>query len=281
MTGTPVQREPSSPRRAARNAILGRHAEHAPLVILLEAFLGVLLVMFPVGIVLMLTGSLTNDKLWMTSAFLGVQFALTLIFALTVCRVTPALLATVLLVVLSILVEFIGVTTGYPFGRYYYSYFLEPFIIGNVPLAISFAWYSLVVNGYFLVLFLGGSRRANFMTIVMTVLLVVGLDMALEPFAAYVNRYWRWMDGAIPVQNFLSWAGLALVFALVLSRFMVAKEPFRSRRLAVLPALVLGLNLLQFLIVNMIHGYWMLSLGSIVVVSGVVFVAARRGSHAV
>ncbi|MBE0555837.1 MAG: carotenoid biosynthesis protein, partial [Proteobacteria bacterium] len=111
--------------------------------------------------------------------------------------------------------------------------------------------------------------------------LVVGLDIALEPFAAYVNRYWRWVDGAIPLENFASWAVLAVVFAVVLSRFMTVKAPYRTRRLAAVPGLILGLNLLQFLVVNLVHGYWLLSLGSIVVVAGVLIASARRGGYAV
>lgn len=265
----------------ARSLLLGPGGEHGPLPVVLMVFLVILLVMFPVGMVMMLSGAMTNDRLWMTSVFLGVQFLVTLTFALNICSVRPVLLSTALLIALSILVEFVGVTTGVPFGAYYYSYFLEPFVVGNVPLAISFAWFSLVVNSYFLLLLLDGSARGGLRTVVLTVLLVVGLDLALEPFAAYVNRYWRWIDGAIPLENFASWGALALVFAMVLSHFMVVKGPYRARRFALVPGLLLGLNLLQFVVINLVHGYWLLSLASLAVISGVLFISLRRRTDAV
>jgi bisanhydrobacterioruberin hydratase len=252
-----------------------------PLVLAIKVFLSVLLVMFPVGMVLMLTDSMTNKWLWTTSVFLGVQFLLTLTFTVAVASLGRALLAAAALIALSIAIEFIGVTTGYPFGRYYYSYFLEPFVIGNVPLAISFAWFTLVVNSYFLVLFLSDASGGGLRTVVLTAALVLGLDLALEPFAAYVNRYWRWMDGAVPPQNFVAWVGLALVFGFVLSRLLVVRDRERAFGLAAIPALVLGLNLFQFVAINLVHGHWELTAAGLAVVACALFFSACRGLHAV
>ena len=251
-----------------------------PLAILLRVFLAIFLVMFPVGMVLMLSGLLGNETLWTTSVFLAVQFLVTLTFMLCVAARTPALVATALLIAVSIGIEFTGVTTGYPFGRYYYSYFLEPFVIGNVPLAISFAWFTLVVNSYFLVLFLSGSHPGSTLSVALTGLLVLGLDLALEPFAAYVNRYWRWMEGSIPWQNFLSWVVLSLLFGFVLSRLVIVKGAAPSARVAAVPALVLGLNLFQFAVVNIVNGYWVLTAAGLSVSACAVVLSARRGMHA-
>jgi len=242
------------------------------LALALKGSLAVLLVMFPVGMVLMLSGLLSNDTLWTTTVFLGVQFLVTLTYYVSVARSGPALAATVLLMALAIGIEFVGVTTGYPFGQYYYSYFLEPFVIGNVPLAISFAWFALVVNSFLASLFLSGSPEKSLRNVAVAALLVLGIDMALEPFAALVNRYWTWMDGPIPLTNFVAWAALALAFAFVLSRFTVLKVAVRSRRFAGIPLLVLGLNIVQFTVVNLVHGHWLLT------GSGIAMIAASLGS---
>lgn len=250
------------------------------LAVVLKASLAVLLVMFPVGMVLMLSGLLTNETLWTTSVFLGVQFLVTLTYYVSVARVVPALVATVALIALAIAIEFVGVTTGVPFGRYYYSYFLEPFVVGNVPLAISFAWFALVVNSFLALLFLSGSPEKGLVNVVASALLVVGIDMALEPFAALVNRYWTWADGPIPVTNFVAWAGLALVFAFVLSRFTILKSPERSARLAGIPLLVLGLNIVQFTVVNLVYGHWLLTACGLALIAATMVFSIRRSSRA-
>lgn len=250
------------------------------LALVLKGSLTVLSVMFPVGMILMLSGLLSNKTLWTTSVFLGVQFLVTLTYYVSVARAWPALVATVLLMVLAIGIEFVGVTTGYPFGRYYYSYFLEPFVIGNVPLAISFAWFALVVNSFLASLFLSGSPEKSLLNVTGAALLVLGIDMTLEPFAALVNRYWTWTDGRIPIANFVAWAALALTFAFVLSRFTVLKTGVRSRALAGIPLFVLGLNVVQFTIVNLVHGYWLLTGSGLAVIVVSLGISYRRSHRA-
>lgn len=251
-----------------------------PLALALKGSLAVLLVMFPVGMVLMLSGVLSNDTLWTTSVFLGVQFLVTFSYYVSVARAGPALVATVVLMTFAIAIEFVGVTTGYPFGPYYYSYFLEPFVIGNVPLAISFAWFALVVNSFLASLFLSGSLEKSPLNVAVAALLVLGIDLVLEPFAALVNRYWTWMDGPIPVTNFAAWAGLGLVFAFVLSRFTVLRIPMRSRVLAGVPLLVLGLNIVQFTAVNLVHGYWLLTACGLAVIAASLGISCRGAYRA-
>lgn len=250
------------------------------LALALTASLAVLLLMFPVGMVLMLAGLLASETLWTTSVFLGVQFFVTLTYYVAVARTGPVLVATAFLMMLAIGIEFVGVTTGFPFGRYYYSYFLEPFVIGNVPLAISFAWFALVVNSFLAALFLSGSAEKSLPNVAVTAVFVLGIDLALEPFAALVNRYWTWVDGQIPVTNFVAWAGLALLFAFVLSRFTILKTAERSRRLAGIPLLVLGLNLVQFTVVNLVHGYWLLTCSGLAVIATAVVISYRRSTRA-
>jgi hypothetical protein len=62
---------------------------------------------------------------------------------------------------------------------------------------------------------------------------------------------------------------------------MVVKEPYRARRFALVPGLLLGLNLVQFVVINLVHGYWLLSLASLAVISGVLFISFRRRTDAV
>src|SRR4051794_20122739 len=54
-----------------------------------------------------------------------------------------------LVFVLGVALEYVGVATGLPFGRYRYTGVLVPGLPGGVPLAIGFAWLFIVISGLF------------------------------------------------------------------------------------------------------------------------------------
>jgi putative membrane protein len=91
--------------------------------------------------------------------------------------------------------EYLGVTTGFPFGRYSYSSFLEPFI-GPVPAIIPMMWASL---GYFCYMASSSPLTSS--------LMMVALDTALDPRVS--PHLWKWLDGGVyfgvPPLNFLGW----------------------------------------------------------------------------
>lgn len=101
--------------------------------------------------------------------------------------------------------EYLGVTTGFPFGRYSYNSFLEPFI-GPVPAIIPMMWASL---GYFCYMASGSSLFSS--------LMMVTLDTALDPRVS--PHLWKWLDGGVyfgvPPLNFLGW--FVTSFAIFLS----------------------------------------------------------------
>ncbi|MEX0602326.1 MAG: carotenoid biosynthesis protein, partial [Bacteroidota bacterium] len=145
---------------------------------------GVFILMVPVAAWLTLTGTLTIDLYWTVSAFFGVQVLATLLYSLAIARPGGVLAATAILLVLSTGIEFVGVTTGFPFGSYYYSYFLDPFVAGNVPLAIPLLWFVLVVNAFFLSTVGVKDGAGPFRSLLLAGVMVVGMGILLEPFAA-------------------------------------------------------------------------------------------------
>ncbi len=244
--------------------------------------LTVFFVMYPVGMVFMITDSLPNSYLWTVSVFLAAQFAVTFLYLLALTKWSRAVLVTTMIMVVSIIVEFLGVTTGFPFGPYYYSYFLSPFVVGNVPLAISFAWYALVVNTFLVLRYLSAVPQRPAVLIGNTALAVVSIDIMLEPFASYVNGYWKWTDGSVPVQNYAAWFGLALLFAIILTFLLRWKdETSRNPKLAVVPSVVLSLNLLQFSVLNLMNGYWIETILGGVLLGGLVMQITKRPAYAV
>lgn len=167
-------------------------------------------------------------------------------------------------------VEHVGVTTGWPFGRYDYTDVLGWKLDGSVPLPIPFAWLLVVpaAIGMALALLRGGlsgsrdapRRRA---LLLLAPLLAVGLDLLLEPVAAYIMDYWRWIDGGpyygVPTENFVAW--WATAFVLVAATLALAGRQLRmARTLPALPVLLYALVLIQFTLVDLAHGYWLAAL---------------------
>jgi uncharacterized membrane protein len=113
-----------------------------------------------------------------------------------------------------LLVEAVGVATGFPFGGYDYSGQLGPRLFG-VPLIIPLAWTWMAWPAWLAAGRLTGRPSAR------VVLAGVGLaawDLFLDP-QMVAEGYWTWRDPGpalpgvpgVPVGNYLGWMGFALV----------------------------------------------------------------------
>lgn len=180
------------------------------------------------------------------------------------------------IVLISGAVEHVGVTTGWPFGRYDYTATLGLKVVGAVPLAIPFAWLLVVPSSLGVAtLLVGGWRRVP-----LAAMLALGLDLLIEPVAAYVTRYWQWLDSGpyygVPTANFIAWGSLALLLSAIcwLCTRRTAPEQVAW---SWLPALMYGLNVLQFTLVDLAYGFgWAVAIGLLLlVVCGVAVQKAR------
>ena len=129
------------------------------------------------------------------------------------------LLTFALLSVVLFAVEYVGVTTGFPFGRYSYTDVLGGRVAG-VPLAMAFAWYVTVVSTWRIAGHLTGGpggRRAVSVALLSAVLTVV-LDLALEPMASMVTRYWVWEGDVVPPANYAAWFAFSFAAAWLLEK---------------------------------------------------------------
>ena len=163
-------------------------------------------------------------------------------------------LAATMIGLLAYLVEFVGVTTGVPFGRYLYTPALGPRLGGAVPLAIPFAWLMVIPGA----LMTAGSLGRPAVVVPVAGALALWLDLLIEPVAAYVTGYWRWVDTGpyygVPAANFIAWGGTALGLALLLH--LLAPGLHQNARVPWLPPIIFGLNVLQFTLVDAAHGFW-------------------------
>lgn len=207
---------------------------------------------------------------WMGGFLLILQGTLLALW-LSVSAGGRGVVAALLIGALSCAIEYIGVTTGWPFGRYTYTAVLGLKVGGAVPLPIPFAWLLVVPAAIGAAAALLPRQASRWSILLVAPLLALGLDLLLEPVAAYVVDYWHWIEGGpyygVPTANFVAWGTTAL--ALTMLTLVLAGPQLRAARfLPALPALLYFLNLLQFTLVDLAHGYLLAALVGGVILLG-------------
>lgn len=120
-----------------------------------------------------------------------------------------------LVIIGSFAIEWFGVKSGVIFGSYAYGETLQP-ILFDVPIAIGFAWLCMLLTSTAVVQRIL-PKFSNYHFVIQAVsisLLMVLFDLVMEP-AAMKLGYWNWLDGSIPILNFIAWFGISLFFAVI------------------------------------------------------------------
>ena len=100
-------------------------------------------------------------------------------------------------------IEWIGLTTGWPYGDFAYVIDLGPMIEG-VPVGLPVFFVPLVLNAYLLSVRM---TRGGVATIPLALGTVLAIDLVLDPAAVAVG-FWRFPAGAyygVPLSNYLGW----------------------------------------------------------------------------
>lgn len=138
------------------------------------------------------------------------------------------------------LVEVAGVLTGEVFGDYTYGRALG-FKLFDTPLMIGINWIMLVYCFYNL---LEGLRWPWPLRVLSGAGLMVVYDIIMEPVAISLDM-WSWGGGSIPIQNYVAWFIISLVFMLVMQLARVKTENrFAPWLIAVQTGFFLVLNIL-------------------------------------
>ncbi len=119
------------------------------------------------------------------------------------------------------LVEMVGVNTGKIFGGYHYGAGLGLKVNGT-PLMIGINWLMLTLA------FADLTQRTGvrgWLTIPVASVGMVLYDLVLEQVAPYFDM-WNWEGGSIPLQNYMAWFLIALVFQFSLKKLHIpVKNP--------------------------------------------------------
>lgn len=114
------------------------------------------------------------------------------------------------------LIEFIGSTSGIPFGKYSYTSLLQP-QFGHVPLLVPIAWFMMLPTAWTVAELLVG-RRSIFGYVVVSGLAMTAWDLFLDPQMVEWG-FWEWQtEGGyfgIPWSNYLGWLLSAMLVTLL------------------------------------------------------------------
>lgn len=120
---------------------------------------------------------------------------------------------------IGMLVEIMGVKTGFPFGNYYYTNILSISILG-VPILIGINWFMLsygiinLINQFF------SKNKLLFKSFIAAVSMMF-LDILIEPFAIK-NKLWVWQNPENLIQNYLAW--FIISFLIFIPGFILFKH---------------------------------------------------------
>lgn len=110
--------------------------------------------------------------------------------------------------IITYIFEVAGVYTGVIFGEYQYGDTLG-FKLAGVPLIIGINWVFVIAGALTLA---KGITGKMYSTIFLTAVLCVLFDFIMEPVAMKLG-YWQWESGIIPLQNYIAWFIISLLFA--------------------------------------------------------------------
>jgi len=143
-------------------------------------------------------------------------------------RAGAALLA---LVAYSYGIEYVGATTGVPYGEFSYSVPLGPMLLDTIPVGLPVFFIPLVLNSYLLsMLLLGPGAARRTVRIPFVAATVVAIDLVLDP-AAVALGFWTFAEGGfygVPFSNYAGWV-LSAVVATVLIDLAFERSALRER----------------------------------------------------
>lgn len=151
---------------------------------------------------------------WLTLVFLAISSGFVYYGLFKTISTKKAILVILGLTVLSLVIEYGGLVSGFPYGEFSYTNLAGPKIFGVLPISVGLAWPPLVIGSYFLFQKESYSQLQQFFY---PVLFLVSLDLIIDP-AAIRFGLWIWENGGsyfgVPIQNYFGWllSGIAGVW---------------------------------------------------------------------
>jgi uncharacterized membrane protein len=199
------------------------------------------------------------------------------------------MLAAIIIAFMGGAVQSVGALTAIPFGPYVYTDHIGQELFHPLPWAVPLVWITVILASRGVArLTLRPWRKIGtygFRLIGLTTVLVVLLDLGLEPFAVRVKHYWFWNPTRLkldwygaPCVNFFGWAVTTLLILAFVTPSLINKKPGPQPPPDYTPLIVWLLISLLFATGAAVHHLW-LALGLIAAGSSLVTVFALRGAR--
>ena len=235
--------------------------------------------------------TLVWSRLWLSWPLLGnARWPDGLLVVLTTATVLASLacqlpgqnvmLASIIIAFIAGAVQTLGALTAMPFGPYVYTDHIGQQLFYPLPWAVPMMWIALLLSSRGVARLMlrpwRNSPSYGFKLIGLTALLVVLLDVGLEPFATRVKHYWFWNPTKLkldwystPGVNFMGWAITALLILAFATPVLINKNPVQKPKPEYSPLAVWLLLNLLFGTGAAVHQLWpavgLISLSSVAV----------------
>ena len=146
-------------------------------------------------------------------------------------------------------VHSLGALTAIPFGPYTYTTHVGQQLFYPLPWAVPLIWITFILASRGVArLILRPWRKTNnygIRLMASTILLVLLLDLGLEPFALHVKHYWYWNPTKLPLNwygtpaiNFFGWISTTVLILGFITPSLINKKPGPPGRPDYLPLVV-------------------------------------------
>ena len=125
-----------------------------------------------------------------------------------------ALVFAVLTLIITLIFESIGVTTGIIYGRYYYTDFSGYKFFGLIPFYIPIAWFMMIYPSYVIsgLIIPKHNKISLIYSIerwVMAGIVMTAWDLTMDPRLSTEWGFWVWIDKGVwfgvPIHNYIGW----------------------------------------------------------------------------
>jgi bisanhydrobacterioruberin hydratase len=155
---------------------------------------------------------------WSNSVFIITSGILAIFYFQLAYGVLKGLIISSSIFISTFVVEYLGSTTSFLFGDYFYTNQFAPNLLG-VPLAIGFAWIMVIATGHTIIQIL--HIRSALLKSFVGGAAALAMDLVLDPVAYVVKGYWIWEESGnyygIPWTNFFGWFLIAFLLHLLLA----------------------------------------------------------------
>ncbi len=170
---------------------------------------------------------------------------------------------------ISLSMELIGTSTGFPFGAYAYTDLLGFKVLDHVPYAIPLSWFYMGFTSYILAHLLvarAGWRRKTLWSLLLGAALLTVWDLSLDPAMASQRlpiHFWNWSTAGpyfgMPLSNLAGWSLTGLLFMSV-SRLLWRRDLPTEHLSARVPCGMYVVNTCFAIALTLDAGLWLPSL---------------------